>query len=240
MENNRILQNNKISHFILRIDFTKDIQIDYKMLSESLKEEFTIYKTELHSNYNVNIDNFEVKKEDFIKYLLSTSTISLKIDSFEKSIIVELQQYKDKSSYMQCLTKVIEKLKALNIEINSQRIGMRYINIFPCSKVSEISKILNPTDAKLIKETVVRDGIARSMIVHEYQQVDHLVRVQYGIPNRFYPSVIKNYDIVLDIDVYSSGQQSIDTWEESITQFNHQAYDMFISYIKESFLNTLK
>ena len=230
MENNRILQNNKISHFILRIDFTKDIQIDYKMLSESLKDEFTIYKTELHSNYNVNIDNFEVKKEDFIKYLLSTSTISLKIDSFEKSIIVELQQYKDKSSYMQCLTKVIEKLKALNIEINSQRIGMRYINIFPCSKVS----------AKLIKETVVRDGIARSMIVHEYQQVDHLVRVQYGIPNRFYPSVIKNYDIVLDIDVYSSGQQSIDTWEESITQFNHQAYDMFISYIKESFLNTLK
>ena len=130
MENNRILQNNKISHFILRIDFTKDIQIDYKMLSESLKGEFATFKTELHSNYNVNIDNFEVKKEDFIRYLLSTSTISLKIDSFEKSIIVELQQYNDKSSYMQCLTKVIEKLKALDIEINSQRIGMRYINIF--------------------------------------------------------------------------------------------------------------
>lgn len=145
MENNRILQNNKISHFILRIDFTKDIQIDYKMLSESLKDEFATFKTELHSNYNVNIDNFEVKKEDFIRYLLSTSTISLKIDSFEKSIIVELQQYKDKSSYMQCLTKVIEKLKALDIEINSQRIGMRYINIFSCSKVSDISKILNPT-----------------------------------------------------------------------------------------------
>ena len=92
MENNRILQNNKISHFILRIDFTKDIQIDYKMLSESLKDEFATFKTELHSNYNVNIDNFEVKKEDFIRYLLSTSTISLKIDSIEKSIIVELQQ----------------------------------------------------------------------------------------------------------------------------------------------------
>lgn len=55
MENNRILQNNKISHFILRIDFTKDIQIDYKMLSESLKDEFATFKTELHSNYNVSI-----------------------------------------------------------------------------------------------------------------------------------------------------------------------------------------
>lgn len=114
MENNRILQNNKISHFILRIDFTKDIQIDYKILSESLKDEFETYRTELHSNYNVNIDNFEVKKEDFIKYLLSAPTISLKIDSFEKSVVVELQQYKDKSSYMQYLTKVIEKLKAFS------------------------------------------------------------------------------------------------------------------------------
>lgn len=240
MENNRILQNNKITHFILRIDFTKDIQIDYKMLFESLKGEFATFKTELHSNYNVNIDKVEVKKEDFIKYLLSTPAISLKIDSFEKCITIELQQYKDKSSYIQCLTNVIERLKSLDIEVNSQRIGMRYINVFSCSKVSEISKILNPIDAKFIKEAVVREGIARLMLVHEYQYGDHLVRVQYGIPNRFYPSVIKNYDIVLDIDVYSSGQQSIDTWEESIAQFNHQAYDTFISYIKEPFLNTLK
>ena len=70
MENNRILQNNKISHFILRIDFTKDIQIDYKMLSESLKDEFATFKTELHSNYNVNIDNFEVKKKTLLGIFL--------------------------------------------------------------------------------------------------------------------------------------------------------------------------
>ena len=38
MENNRILQNNKISHFILRIDFTKDIQIDYKSLEKTTKK----------------------------------------------------------------------------------------------------------------------------------------------------------------------------------------------------------
>ena len=51
MENNRILQNNKISHFILRIDFTKDIQIDYKMLSESLKDEFATFKSEKRRLY---------------------------------------------------------------------------------------------------------------------------------------------------------------------------------------------
>lgn len=240
MENNRILQNNKITHFILRVDLLQDAQIDYKQLADSLKIEFETYKTELHFNYNVNIDKVEVKKEDFIKYLLSTPTANLKIDSFEKCIIIELQQYKDKTSYVHHLTKVIEALKSLGVEILAKRIGMRYINVFPCSKITEISKVLNATDAKYIKEFVVKDGIARSMLVHEYQYGDYLVRVQYGIPNKFYPSVIKNYDIVLDIDVYSSGQQSIDVWEESITQFNHQAYNTFISYIKASFLQTLK
>ena len=240
MENDRILQNNRITHFILRVDLLQDTQIDYKQLADSLKGEFETYKTELHFNYNVDIDKVEVKKEDFIKYLLSTPTVNLKIDSFEKCITIELQQYIDKTSYVQYFTKVIDALKSLGVEIYARRIGMRYINVFSCSKIAEISKVLNVTDAKFIKESVAKDGIARSMIVHEYQYGAYLARVQYGIPNKFYPSVIKNYDIVLDIDVYSSGQQHIDVWEESITQFNHQAYNTFISYIKESFLQTLK
>lgn len=240
MEDNRVLQNNKISHFILRINLTKDVMIDYKSLFDSLKDAYEVCKAELQPNYNVNIGKIEIKKEDFIIYTLSTPAISLKINSLEKSIAIELQQYKDKASYMQYLINVIEKLKLLGVEINAQHIEMRYINIFPCSKVTDISKILNAADAKCIKESVEREGIARAMIVHEYQRGDYLVRVQYGIPNRFYPSVIRNYDIVLDIDVYSSGQQSINIWEETVNRFNHQAYSTFVGYVKESFLNTLK
>ena len=141
MENDRILQNNRITHFILRVDLLQDTQIDYKQLADSLKGEFETYKTELHFNYNVDIDKVEVKKEDFIKYLLSTPTVNLKIDSFEKCITIELQQYIDKTSYVQYLTKVIDALKSLGVEIYARRIGMRYINVFSCSKIAEISKL---------------------------------------------------------------------------------------------------
>lgn len=47
MENDRILQNNRITHFILRVDLLQDTQIDYKQLADSLKGEFETYKTEL-------------------------------------------------------------------------------------------------------------------------------------------------------------------------------------------------
>ena len=59
------------------------------------------------------------------------------------------------------------KIKIYKIEINSQRIGMQYINVFSCSRISEISKILNSTDAKSIKESVNWEGIARTMLIHE-------------------------------------------------------------------------
>lgn len=240
MEQGRTLPNNKITQFILRIDIAHNIALDYKFIAEKLKNDFENYRTELHSNYNVNIDDIQVTKEDFIKYLLSTAATNIKLDSFEKCIIVDLYQYIDCESYMPYLKKIIQILKSFQIEINARRIGMRYINIFPCSKISEINKILDSTDAKSLKESLNEEKIIRSMIVREYQYGDSLSRVQFGIPNKFYPSILKNYDIVLDIDVYSSGNQEIDTWEESIMQLNHQAYDIFIKYIKESYLQTLE
>lgn len=117
---------------------------------------------------------------------------------------------------------------------------MRYINNFPCAKIADISKILNISEARAIKEIAGKNQLARAMLVHEYQMEDNMVRIQLGIPNRFYPSIIRNYDIVLDIDVYSTGLQSIDLWNEKIRSFNHQAYDHFVNYVKETYRQGMK
>lgn len=237
----RTLRNNKISHFILRIDLSEDSDVNFKLLADFLKSKFESYRTELHVNYNVNIQTEEVKKEDFLKYLLGLPPkTTLKIDSFEKSIVIETMQYENCSAYDQCLTDLIDALKQISANVLSKRIGMRYVNTFPCSKPADISKILNSSDAKLLKDTLAKNTIARAMIVHEYQCGNNLIRVQYGIPNKFYPSVLTNYDIVLDIDVYSGGLQNIDSWQETIKDYNHQAYNIFVEYLKESFFNTLK
>lgn len=242
MANNRTLLNNKISQFILRIDLSKDVDINYLKLTELLKDKYDSYKTELHVNYNVDIEKERVCRKDFIKYILGTSSTAttLKIDSFEKSIIIESTQYENDTIYKQCLQNVITALKSIGENISSRRIGMRYINKFSCPNIMSISKILSPLEAKAIKNAVSKDNIARAMMIHEFQCGTNIIRVQFGVPNKFYPSIINNYDIILDIDVFSSGVENMDEWAEAIKSYNHQAYDTFIKYIKDSFLETLK
>ena len=90
--------------------------------------------------------------------------------------------------------------KSIGENISSRRIGMRYINKFSCPNIMSISKILSPLEAKAIKNAVSKDNIARAMMIHEFQCGTNIIRVQLGVPNKFYPSIINNYDIILDID----------------------------------------
>ena len=91
---------------------------------------------------------------------------NIKIDSFEKSIFIESLLYENNSAYEKSLTNIINALKNIDPNICSRRIGMRYVNNFPCSKLADVSKILNASDAKAIKEDAGKDNIARAMIVH--------------------------------------------------------------------------
>lgn len=239
--NERTLQKNKISQFILRIDLTPDSSIDFGNLAEILKNDYGSMKTELKVNFNVNVQTVEVKREQYLTYLLGeTPGVTLKLDSFEKAIILMSVQYSDNSIYKDRLAHIISCITEQNPDEKSQRIGLRYINKFDCPKKTDISKVLNASESKSIKDSLNNEGIARTMIVHEYQSASHMRRVQCGIPNRFYPSIISNYEVVLDIDVYSKGVMNIEDWEENVREYNHAAYDTFISYTKDTLVESLK
>lgn len=239
--NERTLTKNKISQFILRIDLAPDSLIDFGILADKLKNDYGSLKTELKVNFNVNVQTAEVKREHFLTYILGDAPgVTLKLDSFEKAIIFMSLQYSDNTIYKDRLSNIVKCIEGQTPEAKAQRIGLRYINKFACPKIADISKILNPSESKSIKDSLNNDGIARTMIVHEYQSVSHMRRVQCGIPNKFYPSIISNYDLVLDIDVYSGGIMNIETWEENVSEYNHAAYDTFISYTKDTFVESLK
>lgn len=237
----KTLLNNKIDQFILRIDLTPDAMVDFKQLAEKLTSDYGDARTELHVNYNIDMQKVEVKKEEFLKYIMGKAPqITLTLDSFERSIVLESNHYDNNSVYKQRLSKIIALIKEMQPESSALRIGMRYINKFPCLKSSEISKYFNSSEANNIKNTLQRSNISRAMLVHEYQFGDYQARIQCGIPNKYYPSVISNYELILDIDVFGLGVQGIDEWENSIRDYNHGAYDMFIRYIKPSLLEDLR
>lgn len=237
----KTLLNNKIDQFILRIDLTPDVAVDFKLLAEKLTADYGDVRTELHLNYNIDIQKVEVKKEEFLKYILGKAPqIILTLDTFEHSIVLESPHYDNNGVYKQRLSKIVAIIKEMQPEASAQRIGMRYINKFPCLKVSEINKYFNTVEANSIKSSLKLENISRTMMVHEYQFGDYQARVQYGIPNKYYPSVISNYELVLDIDVFGLGVEGVDQWESSVRDYNHGAYDMFIRYIKPTLLRDLK
>lgn len=242
MENNsKTLLNNKIDQFILRIDLAQTPAVDFKELAEKLSNDYGEVRTELHVNYNVDMKKVNVTREEFLKYILGTAPqITLTLDCFEKCIVLESSHYDNNGVYKQRLANIVALIREMQPEASAQRIGMRYINKFPCLKPSEISKYFNTAEANNIKSTLKQKNISRAVLVHEYQFGDYQARVQCGIPNKYYPSVISNYELVLDIDVFGLGVQHIDSWEEAVRDYNHGAYDMFLHYVKPSLLEDLK
>ncbi len=214
---------------------------DFKGLAEELSGDYGSMRTELHVNYQVDMDKVQVNKEEFLTYILGKApNVTLQLNCFERSIVLMSSHYNDNSIYKDRIHKVITLLKEFNSDLAASRIGMRYINKFSCSKAADIGKYLITPETNSIKDTLKRSNVCRAILVHEYQHGDYQVRVQCGVPNKFYPSVITNYELVLDIDVYGGGSQPIDRWEDSIRDYNHGAYDYFVKYIKPSLLAEMK
>jgi len=78
------------------------------------------------------------------------------------------------------------------------------------------------------------------VFVEQYNNGNYFVRVQYGIFNKFYPAVIRNLDVTLDIDVYYGGLRPIAEWTEDIRMYNHAAFDKFKEYVEPSYIETMQ
>ena len=70
MDETRVLINNKVSHFILRIDVDPASGIQYDKLVNDLKPKSSSYKVELHTNFNIDVNKQQVNKQDFLKHIL--------------------------------------------------------------------------------------------------------------------------------------------------------------------------
>lgn len=82
--------------------------------------------------------------------------------------------------------------------------------------------------------------LSRIIGVEEYNNDGYKLRFQYGIPNKFYPSVMTVYDLIMDIDSYIESTSTISEWEQIIVNLNHAAYRKFINEINENYLKELK
>ena len=240
--NEQTLPKNKIIQFILRIDMPKDCTLDFRQLALDLKDEYVRFVENTEHNVHLDLDRHSVTERDFINYVLHADNgVQLLLNTSQKIISFESNSYIDNSVYVDRLASIIEKINNQGIlGLMSSRIGMRFINLFPCEKKESIKKILQKPNDKAIMDSLAKVNLNRSVFVEQYNNGNYFVRVQYGIFNKFYPAVIRNLDVTLDIDVYYGGLRPIAEWTEDIRTYNHAAFDKFKEYVEPSYIETMQ
>lgn len=239
----RTLSNNKVSTFIIRIDLDMNSNLDYNDVSQALSIFFPYVQTHIFPYYNVNLNDNSIEKVEAKKFIFKIEDgVRLEISPIDKAIIFSSSYYTTNDIYKERLRQIVDIISEKTEGVlKARRIGMRFINTFPSIKDGNLAMVLNVSETKIIKDSLSnKEDLSRLIVVDEYLKEDFRIRVQYGIPNKFYPNKITSRDIILDIDVYSEGLQSIDIWLENISNYNHAAYDMFLRYIRNEIIEQLR
>lgn len=237
----RTLTKNRIIQFVLRIDLEPNTKLDFEQFAKSIKPLYKNQRIELHTNYAINDTLNEFKKEQFNKFIFEGENgLTLKVEVFDKSICLFSNHYLSNNTYIDPIKQIINILNEIYPNANAVRIGMRYVNEFPCEKVTGISKIFKAETASIVKSMLSKENITRAITIEHINKQGVYTNVQFGVPNKFYPAVVSNYDLMLDIDCFSQGLQSIAKWEETIETLNHTAYDTFIGYMNNIYIKQME
>lgn len=243
-DENKTLSNNSVRNFILRIDSPEFTQEVYAQLISKIQHEFD--RTEEQStkqiNFNSTVEETHVSESDHKEYKLISSkySSSLVLSEVSKAIYIQCNNYIDYTSYFDTISLVIRSLQELEVACSATRIGMRFINEFKCSNITELKRVFNKRHKSVISNMLQNEFCSRAVAIEEYNYSDMKSRVQYGVVNKFFPAVIVNFDVSLDIDVYDDGLNNIKNWDEILKKLNHKAYDLFKETINEKIMLGMK
>jgi uncharacterized protein (TIGR04255 family) len=239
---NRTLTRNGISKFILRFDFITPDCVDFINLINTVSHEFDRTEKIVKTHHKIDLSSDQVEKSQYYEYVLVNEQFkySIKFSDLEKSFLFETNQYVSYKTYIDAFMIIKDALLKTYPKVQSKRIGMRFINVFHSPYLKNANKVFNNQISRIIINTVSHENTSRVIIQEEYNLQMSKMRVQYGIPNKFYPSQINNYDFLFDIDSYDDSVHDIESWERVISDLNHNAYNKFIEFINPQYIKELK
>ena len=240
----RTLSRNSIRNFILRIDLIKNDKLNLKKIAEAASQYFDRTEKRQINNFTINFTNSDsnLTKQEVFDFVLITESksVSLTFSEFQNAFWIESSHYKNNSVYKDILRNVIEIIKRCCSDIEAKRIGLRYINEFKCEKIKDMNCIYGKRLYSILKFMTSENNQSRIIGMEEYNNDGYKMRLQYGIPNKFYPAAITVCDLVLDIDSYKEYTCKVEEWEDIIAKLNHAAYDKFIKEINAKYLEEIK
>jgi uncharacterized protein (TIGR04255 family) len=242
---NNTLTKNAIKQFILRVDFTKSDALNIGEIAERMSVHFDRSEKRQISGFQMKLTQgvaSEVVPQNAFDFVLISeqTTTTLTFSEVQNAFWIECNNYINNSIYKEIIDRIIEVINIVSPDIESKRIGLRYINEFKCNNLKSIGKIYAKRLTNITKKMLDRPKLSRIIGMEEYNNDGYKLRLQYGIPNKFYPSVINVFDLLMDIDSYIDSTNTIGEWEGIIVNLNHAAYSLFIDEINTSYLEELK
>lgn len=244
-DESRTLNRNSIKNFILRIDLVRSNKnnFDTDKVVQLLSDDFDRVEKRQVKNFKVHFtqNKSELSDQDtFDYYLISESnSVNLAFSDVQNALWITSPQYRDNTTYKDIVKNIIDVIVSLNKEVESSRIGLRYINEFSCQKNTVINQIYGKRLSSVLKLMMTKNQ-SRIIGMEEFVNNEYKMRMQYGISNKFYPSIITTCDLLLDIDSYIDCRCNIQDWETVIADLNHAAYERFIVEINPKYLEELK
>ena len=242
----KTLTRNQIKTFILKIDLIESEKLKIGKIAEAMSKYFDRTEKRQISNFAINLTKNStdmIKKEELFDFVLISekSAMSMTFSEVQNSFWLESTQYRNNSLYKDLIKRITDIFTEISNETESKRIGLRYINEYTCEKNKDISRIYNKRLSSALKFMISEKNQSRVIGMEEYNNDDgYKLRLHYGIPNKFYPSIITTFDLLLDIDSFIERTCSIHEWGEVITNLNRAAYSKFINEINPKYLEELK
>lgn len=245
-ENDRTLSKNRINNFLLRVDLVNNSDLNLIETAEALSESFDRTEKRIIDNVTVNFTQHQhdLDRNKSLNYVLfsDTESITLTFSEHENAFWIQSSKYKNNLAYKSFIKLIINEISKHCDTIEAKRIGLRYINEFNCNTIRKISSIFGRRLSGITRSMLKNTNNVRVIGVEEYydKESSKRLRLQYGIPNEFYPSNISTYDLLLDIDSYIEDTIKITDFEDTISDLNHSAYNIFINETNPKLIERLK
>lgn len=235
-EHPNLLLNNRLKEFLLKINFAEGLTIDG--LSTAIEGDYI--RKEVHEISSVNVQvrtqngqmeasACEAPKRDQYVFVLGDKA-NLVFLPVEQVLEIHTNVYRDNTIYKSLIQKISEAFP----ECVARRIGLRYINIFDCARVSGLSSVLKAPYSGMVKSLLHEDSATRAVCVTSWMlENGSACNVQFGVPNECFPRHRVNCNVLLDIESYVQGEVIGRDWPMRIRELNHAAYDRFRSYVTD-------
>lgn len=240
----RKLSRNSISLFILRFDIVQNSKINFDLIIGDISKYFDRTEKRAQTNFELKFttDKSELNKIESYDIVLinEKDRFSMTFSKSQDAFWFETPNYIDRNTYSKIVDVLLESAEKNNVELLTKRIGMRFINTFNCLEPKQITKIFKLEISKFLIQRIAQENISRIICQDEFNCDTCKTRVQYGIPNKFYPARINNFDLLLDIDAYEDKIHELGSIKDAIVDINHCAYKSFISNVNPIYLENLK